>query len=242
MLKIENLHTNVKNEPILKGVNLEVGEGEVHAIMGKNGCGKSTLLSTIMGSEIYTVKGGNITLDGVNITKSEANERANLGLFLTFQTPYEFFEIRTVDILTRIWNTKHVENLSQDEFVATNKELLDLLEIDNEMLKRDFNVGFSGGERKRLEIMQLLLIEPKVILLDEIDTGLDVDSVITIGKALAKYQKEKNATVIIVTHLSTFLNYVTPNKVHVMSDGIVVKTGDGDLAKQITEHGYSIID
>lgn len=240
MLEIKDLHTSVKKEAILKGVDLTIGDGEVHAIMGKNGCGKSTLLSTIMGSEVYKAK-GSILFDGNEIVKLDANLRAKLGIFLTFQTPYEFFEARTIDILTRVWNINKKTNGSPEEFHEAHKDLLESLDIDTEMLNREFNVGFSGGQRKRLEVLQLLLIEPKLILLDEIDTGLDVDSVIAIGKTLAKYQKEKKATVLIVTHLSTFLKYLAPDKVHVIDDGKVVKSGDGSLAKKITEEGYSFI-
>lgn len=240
MLKIKDLHTSVKKDNILKGIDLEIGQGEVHAIMGKNGCGKSTLLSTIMGSEVYDAK-GSIVFNGEEIVSLDANLRAKLGIFLTFQTPYEFFEARTIDILTRVWNINKKTKGSPEDFYKVNKDLLEMLDIDMDMLKRDFNVGFSGGQRKRLEVLQLLLIEPKLILLDEIDTGLDVDSVIAIGKTLAKYQKDKKATVLIVTHLSTFLKYLTPDKVHVIDEGKVVKSGDGTLAKKITEEGYSFI-
>jgi len=240
MLSIKNLHTSVKKEAILKGIDLEVGGGEVHAIMGKNGCGKSTLLSSIMGSEIYKTK-GSIVFNGDEIQNMDTTLRARQGIFLTFQTPYEFFEARTIDILTRVWNINKKTKGTPEEFYEAHKDLLTLLDIDMEMLKREFNVGFSGGQRKRLEVLQLLLTEPKLILLDEIDTGLDVDSVIAIGKTLAKYQKEKNATVLIVTHLSTFLKYLAPDKVHVIDDGKVVKSGDGTLAKKITEEGYSFI-
>lgn len=241
MLEIKDLHTNVKKEAILNGVNLKINEGEIHAIMGKNGCGKSTLLNTIMGSEVYQVKSGKILFDGVEIQKMEANLRAKLGMFLTFQTPYEFFETSTIDILTRIWNITQKTKGTPKDFHKANKALLELLNIDDEMLMREFNVGFSGGERKRLEVLQLLLIEPKVILLDEIDTGLDIDSIIAIGNTLKKYQKDNNATVIIVTHLSTFLKFLKPDKVHVMRDGVVVKSGTNALATKISEVGYSFI-
>ena len=241
MLNIKNLHTSINKQSILKGVNLSVGKGEIHAIMGKNGCGKSTLLNTIMGSEIYKVKKGLISFEDTDITGMEANERANLGIFLSFQTPYEFFEARTVDILTRVWNINKSEKGSNDDFYEANKELIEVLDISKDMLMREFNVGFSGGERKRLEMLQLLLIEPSLILLDEIDTGLDVDSVIAIGQTLKAYQEKHNATILIVTHLSTFLKYLEPTKVHVMNDGVVVKTGDKTLVDLITEKGYSNI-
>lgn len=241
MLEIKNLHTSIKKEPILKGIDLSVGEGEVHTIMGKNGCGKSTLLNTIMGSEMYKLDKGTISLHGKEIQKMDPTDRAKLGMFISFQTPYEFFEATTISILTRIWNINHKVKGSPDDFYAAHTDLLKLLDIDDNMLAREFNVGFSGGERKRLEVLQLLLIKPKLILLDEIDTGLDIDSVIAIGNTLATYQKENKATVIIVTHLSTFLKYLTPDKVHVMSDGVMVKSGDNSLAKRITEEGYSFI-
>lgn len=241
MLKINDLHTSIKKKPILKGINLEVGDGEVHAIMGRNGCGKSTLLNTIMGSEIYRLNTGTIVFNGEEVQELDANIRAKMGMFLSFQTPYEFFEARTIDILTRVWNINKETKGTLDDFHEAHTELFELLDISDEMLKRDFNVGFSGGERKRLEVFQLLLIEPKLILLDEIDTGLDVDSIIAIGRTLAKYQKEKKATVLIVTHLSTFLKYLAPDKVHVIDDGVVVKTGDGTLATKITEEGYSFL-
>lgn len=241
MLEIKNLHTSIKNKRILKGIDLKINNGEVHAIMGKNGCGKSTLLNTIMGSDIYKLVDGSITYNGSEIQNLEANVRANLGIFLTFQSPYDFFEARTIDILTRVWNINKSNKGTVDDFYEKHTELLDLLDINSDMLKREFNVGFSGGERKRLEVLQLLLVKPKLILLDEIDTGLDIDSVIAIGNTLAKYQKENNATVIIVTHLSTFLKYLRPDKVHVIDDGMVVKSGDNSLATKITEEGYSFI-
>ena len=241
MLKIKNLHTSIKDKEILKGINLEVTEGEVHAIMGKNGCGKSTLLNTIMGSEMYKLDSGTIQLFDEEIQTLDANLRAKLGIFLSFQTPYEFFEARTIDILTRVWNINKETKGSPEDFFNTHTELLELLDISLDMLNREFNVGFSGGERKRLEVLQLLLIEPSLVLLDEIDTGLDIDSVIAIGRTLAKYQKDKKATVIIVTHLSTFLKYLTPDKVHVIDDGIIIKSGDNSLATKITEEGYSFL-
>lgn len=241
MLKLSNLKVSVKKEAILNGVNLEVNQGEVHAIMGRNGCGKSTLLSTIMGNEVYSIKDGKIELGNIEIQDMDANLRANLGLFMTFQTPYDFFEVRTVDILTYIWNKKQTEKRTADDFVESNKQLLEDLNITNEMLHREFNVGFSGGERKRLEVAQLLLTNPSIILLDEIDTGLDIDSIITIGNTLKEYQKKKNATVLIVTHLLTFLKYLSPDKVHVMDEGVIVKTGKKDLAERISQEGYSFL-
>lgn len=241
MLVIENLKSNIGKTEILKGVNLKVNSGEIHAIMGTNGCGKSTLLHTIMGNQIYKLTNGEVYLGGEKITKLEPNYRANLGMFLSFQSPYEFFETSTINILTLIWNTKAKKKGNTDDFLRENKQLLNNLKISDEMLSRDFNVGFSGGERKRLEVLQLLLLQPSLVLLDEIDTGLDIDSIISIGNTLKKYQKKNKATFIVVTHLTSFLDYLVPKKVHIMHDGIIVKTGTKSLATKISKVGYSFI-
>lgn len=241
MITIKGLECQVKDTKILKGINLTAKKGEIHAIMGKNGCGKSTLLHTLMGNPIYRVKSGSIHLKSTDITKAETDDRSKLGLFMSFQTPYEFFETTTIEILTRMWAKATDNDADPNHFVSANKKVLENLMITREMLNRDFNVGFSGGERKRLEVLQMLILKPSVLLLDEVDTGLDIDSIILIGNALKDYQKKHKATVLIVTHLSTFLKYLIPNKVHVIKDGVVAKTGSKKLAEQIVEKGYSFI-
>ena len=241
MIHIKGLKCQIKDKNILNGINLKAKEGEIHAIMGKNGCGKSTLLHTLMGNPIYKVKEGSISFMSDDITRSEADDRSKLGIFMSFQTPYEFLETTTMEILTRMWAKKTNSEATPNQFVSANKKVLDDLMITKEMLNRDFNVGFSGGERKRLEVLQMMILEPKVLLLDEVDTGLDIDSIILIGNALKNYQKKHNATVLIVTHLSIFLKYLIPNKVHVIRDGVVIKTGNKKLAEQIVEKGYSFI-
>lgn len=241
MLKIKNLKGGLKDLEILKGINLEFEAGKTYAIMGRNGSGKSTLLSIIMGSEIYQAD-GSITHNGEQVLGIGAENIAKRGIFLSFQSPLEFDEITTIDYLKMLWEkTEGLEGQSDDDFIKANKDLLDSLDITEKMLKRNLNVGFSGGERKRVEVLQLLLIKPKVVLLDEIDTGLDVDSVLSIAKTIAKYQEETDATIIIVTHLSTFLKHVVPDGVHVIEGGLVAKSGDASLAEKITNEGYKSI-
>jgi len=241
MIKITGLECQIKKTQILKGIDLTAKKGEIHAIMGKNGCGKSTLLHTLMGNPIYKVNNGSVALNSNDITRAEADDRSKLGMFMSFQTPYEFLETTTLEILTRMWAKATGKDAKASDFVNANKKVLEELMITDEMLNRDFNVGFSGGERKRLEVLQMLILKPSILLLDEVDTGLDIDSIILIGNALKDYQKKNKATVLIVTHLSTFLKYLVPNKVHVIRDGVIVKTGSKKLAEQIVEKGYSFI-
>lgn len=241
MLEIKGLRGGLKNQTILNGIDLKFEEGTTHAIMGRNGSGKSTLLSVIMGSEVYQ-SSGSVKHDGEEILGLDADKIANRGIFLSFQTPHEFDEITTIAYLKLLWEKSNgFEGKTNNEFKEANKDILESLFISDEMLERKLNVGFSGGEKKRVEVLQLLLIKPKVILLDEIDTGLDVDSVLSIAKTIAKYQADTKATIIIVTHLSTFLKHVVPDEVHVIEDGKVAKTGDASLAEKITNEGYKSI-
>lgn len=241
MITIKGLKCHIKKNEILKGLDLTIKSGETHVIMGKNGCGKSTLLHTLMGNPSFKVTEGEMCIQKVDITRKEPHLRAGLGMFLSFQSPYEFFETTTLEILTRIWNKKNNFVKNTDDFISSNSKLLKSLMIDDKMLNREFNVGFSGGERKRLEVLQMMLIQPKIVLLDEIDTGLDIDSIISIGNTLKEYQKKNKCTMIIVTHLANFLKYIPPNKVHVMNDGKIVKSGKKDLADKINNEGYSFI-
>jgi len=241
MLKIKQLKGGLKDQEILKGIDLEFKEGTTHAIMGRNGSGKSTLLSVIMGSEVYESE-GSILHGDKEILGLGAENIAQLGIFLSFQSPHEFNEISTIDYLKRLWEkSEGLEKQTKEAFYIANEEMFESLDITKDMLERKLNVGFSGGERKRVEVLQLLLIKPKVILLDEIDTGLDVDSVLSIAKTIAKYQAETKATIVIVTHLSTFLKHVVPDEVHIIEAGEVVKTGDASLADKITNEGYKSV-
>ena len=242
MLKIENLHAEVGGTEILKGLTLEVGAGEVHAIMGPNGAGKSTLAYVMGGRPGYEVTGGSVTFDGQDILALEPHERAAAGLFLGFQYPVEIPGVSNVQFLREAANAQRKargdESLTGGEFLKLAKEKAGLLQMDMEMLKRQVNVGFSGGEKKRAEMVQMGILDPKFAVLDETDSGLDIDALKIVGKGINEIMRAADKGVLLITHYQRLLDYVKPDAVHILADGRIVKTGAADLARKLEAEGY----
>ena len=242
MLKIENLHANVGDTEILKGLTLEVGAGEVHAIMGPNGAGKSTLSYVLGGRPGYEVTAGTATLNGVDLLDLDPHERATAGLFLGFQYPVEIPGVSNVQFLREALNAQRgargEEPLSGGEFLKLAKEKAALLKLDMEMLKRQVNVGFSGGEKKRAEMVQMGILDPKFAVLDETDSGLDIDALRTVGDGINSIMRAPDKGVLLITHYQRLLDYVKPDFVHVLAKGRIITTGGPELAMQLEEEGY----
>ncbi|MCI2948059.1 Fe-S cluster assembly ATP-binding protein [Staphylococcus caledonicus] len=238
-LEIKDLHVSIEDKEILKGVNLTVKTDEIHAIMGPNGTGKSTLSSAIMGHPTYEVTQGEVLLDGVNILELEVDERAKAGLFLAMQYPSEITGVTNADFMRSAINAKREEGqeINLMQFIKKLDQEMDYLDIDKDMAQRYLNEGFSGGEKKRNEILQLMMLEPKFAILDEIDSGLDIDALKVVSKGINKMRGE-NFGALMITHYQRLLNYITPDKVHVMYGGKVVKSGGPELAKRLEEEGY----
>lgn len=238
-LEIKDLHVSIEDKEILKGVNLTVNTGEVHAIMGPNGTGKSTLSSAIMGHPSYEVTQGEVLLDGVNILELDVDERAKAGLFLAMQYPSEITGVTNADFMRSAINAKREEGqeINLMQFIKKLDKQMDFLDIDKDMAQRYLNEGFSGGEKKRNEILQLMMLEPKFAILDEIDSGLDIDALKVVSKGINQMRGE-NFGALMITHYQRLLNYITPDKVHVMYAGKVVKSGGPELAKRLEEEGY----
>ncbi|PTK55364.1 Fe-S cluster assembly ATPase SufC [Staphylococcus haemolyticus] len=238
-LEIKNLHVSIEDKEILKGVNLTINTGEIHAIMGPNGTGKSTLSSAIMGHPSYEVTQGEVLLDGVNILELEVDERAKAGLFLAMQYPSEITGVTNADFMRSAINAKREEGqeINLMQFIKKLDEEMDFLDIDKDMAQRYLNEGFSGGEKKRNEILQLMMLEPKFAILDEIDSGLDIDALKVVSKGINEMRGEEFGA-LMITHYQRLLNYITPDKVHVMYGGKVVKSGGPELAKRLEEEGY----
>lgn len=240
MLKISNLHSKIGTTNILKGINLEIHSGEMVVLMGQNGSGKSTLSQVIMGHPSHIVTEGNILFEGHSILDLKVTERANLGIFLSFQYPSEIEGVTVSSYLRLLHNKKTGENISPVKFRTLIKDYLTLLRMDESFLNRYLNDGFSGGEKKRMEMLQMLVLSPKFIILDEVDSGLDVDALRVVTDSI-NYLKEKGSTFLIITHYSRILKYLSPNKVFIMNDGKIVKSGDKDLALEIESTGYERI-
>lgn len=240
ILEIKNLHVSIEDKEILKGVNLTMKTGEIHAIMGPNGTGKSTLSAAIMGNPNYEVTEGEILLDGENILELEVDERARLGLFLAMQYPSEIPGITNAEFMRAAINASRDEDdkISVMDFIKKLDAKMDLLNMPEEMAERYLNEGFSGGEKKRNEILQLLMLEPTFAVLDEIDSGLDIDALKVVAKGVNEMRGD-NFGALIITHYQRLLNYITPDVVHIMMDGKVVMTGDAELAKRLEAEGYS---
>ncbi|HEI1290583.1 TPA: Fe-S cluster assembly ATPase SufC [Staphylococcus aureus] len=238
-LEIKDLHVSIEDKEILKGVNLTINTDEIHAIMGPNGTGKSTLSSAIMGHPSYEVTKGEVLLDGVNILELEVDERAKAGLFLAMQYPSEITGVTNADFMRSAINAKREEGqeINLMQFIKKLDKNMDFLDIDKDMAQRYLNEGFSGGEKKRNEILQLMMLEPKFAILDEIDSGLDIDALKVVSKAINQMRGE-NFGALMITHYQRLLNYITPDKVHVMYAGKVVKSGGPELAKRLEEEGY----
>ncbi|HCV7139755.1 TPA: Fe-S cluster assembly ATPase SufC [Staphylococcus aureus] len=238
-LEIKDLHVSIEDKEILKGVNLTINTDEIHAIMGPNGTGKSTLSSAIMGHPSYEVTKGEVLLDGVNILELEVDERAKAGLFLAMQYPSEITGVTNADFMRSAINAKREEGqeINLMQFIKKLDKNMDFLDIDKDMAQRYLNEGFSGGEKKRNEILQLMMLEPKFAILDEIDSGLDIDALKVVSKGINQMRGE-NFGALMITHYQRLLNYITPDKVHVMYAGKVVKSGGPELAKRLEEEGY----
>lgn len=240
VLEIKDLHVAIDDKEILKGVNLEMKTGEIHAIMGPNGTGKSTLSAVIMGNPNYEVTKGEILFDGKNILDLEVDERARLGLFLAMQYPSEIPGISNAEFMRAAINARRGEDekISVMQFLKKLDKKMELLNMPEEMAERYLNEGFSGGEKKRNEILQLLMIEPTFAILDEIDSGLDIDALKVVAKGINEMRGEEFGA-LIITHYQRLLNYIVPDVVHIMMDGRVVLTGDAELAKRLEAEGYA---
>lgn len=238
-LEIIDLHVSIEDKQILKGVNLVMNTGEIHAIMGPNGTGKSTLSQAIMGHPSYTITKGQVLLDGEDVTEMEVDERARAGLFLAMQYPSEIAGITNAEFMRAAINARRPEDdkISVMNFIKKLDEKMEILNMPEEMAERYLNEGFSGGEKKRNEILQLMMIEPKFAILDEIDSGLDIDALKVVSKGV-NLMSGPDFGVLIITHYQRLLNYVHPTFVHVMMDGRIVKSGDASLAKSLEAEGY----
>ena len=237
-LKIENLHVSIDDKEILKGVNLEVNTNESHAIMGPNGNGKSTLLLSIMGHPRYQITKGKIELDGVDITDYSVDDRARAGLFLGMQYPVEVEGVTNSDFLRAALNSQNDKPISLFKFIKElDKEVADL-KMKPDLAHRYLNAGFSGGEKKRNEILHMKMLKPKFALLDEIDSGLDVDAIKIVGNALKEYYENNDVSFLIITHHTNILKYLVPTHVHILDEGKIIKSGDNTLASLIEKEGY----
>ena len=245
MLEVKDLHARVGTREILTGINLSVKKGEVHAIMGPNGSGKSTLANILAGREDYAVSKGSVTYDGQDLLQMEPEERAREGVFLAFQYPVEIPGVNNAYLLKAALNAirKHRGETELDalEFMSFVKDRMELLGIDSSLLKRPVNEGFSGGEKKRNEIFQMAVLEPRLAIMDETDSGLDIDALKVVSNGINNL-RSPDRSIIVVTHYQRLLNYIVPDCVHVLSSGRIVKSGDKDLALELEEKGYGWID
>ena len=244
LLKIENLHANIEGKEILKGLNLEVKAGEIHAIMGPNGHGKSTLASVLAGREEYEVTEGDISFDGQDLLDLATEDRAREGLFLAFQYPVEIPGVSNINFLKAAVNEVRTHRgqdpLSAKDFMKMVRERSKIMEMDLDLIKRAVNSGFSGGQKKRNEIFQMAMLEPKLSILDETDSGLDIDALRIVSKGVNELKTPNNAS-IIITHYQRLLDYIIPDFVHVLYDGKIIKTGGKELALELEERGYDWI-
>lgn len=244
VLEIKNLKAEVAGEEILKGINLTIQSGEIHVIMGPNGSGKSTLCKVLMGHPSYEITDGSATLNGEDITEMDPNERANLGLFLAFQHPLEIPGVNLGNFL-RIAKTANqkavdpdIQAISPGAFMGEMREQMDKLKMDQKFISRSVNEGFSGGEKKRAEIVQMAVLKPKVALLDEIDSGLDIDALKVVSEGINQNFEETGCGILLITHYQRILNYVKPHFVHIMHAGKIVQSGGQELAHELEENGY----
>ena len=241
MLKINNLHARVEDKEILKGINLTVNAGEVHAIMGPNGSGKSTLAAVIAGKEEFEVTEGEVILEGENLEETSPEDRAHKGIFLSFQYPVEIPGVSVTNFMKTAINesrkAKGLEDMPAKDMLKLIREKSEMLEIDRKFLSRSLNEGFSGGEKKRNEIFQMAMLEPKLAILDETDSGLDIDALRIVANGVNKLKSKDNA-VIVITHYQRLLEYIVPDFVHVLHNGKIVKSGTKDLALELEEKGY----
>ena len=241
MLEIKNLHTVIEGNEILKGIDLKVNKGEIHAIMGPNGSGKSTLASVLAGKDIFEITEGEIIYEGKNLMEMDPEERAKEGIFLGFQYPVEIPGVSMINFLKTALNEqrkhKGLDPIKSSDFLKMVREKKDLVQIDSNLTNRSVNEGFSGGEKKRNEIFQMAMLNPRLSILDETDSGLDIDALRVVAHGVNTLRSDNNAT-IIITHYQRLLNYIIPDRVHVLYDGKIVKSGDKNLAIELEEKGY----
>lgn len=241
MLEVKDLRVSVEGKEILKGLDLTINPGEVHAIMGPNGAGKSTLSAVIAGRDGYEVTGGTITFEGDDVLEMEIEERARAGLLLGFQYPVEIPGVKNVYLLKAALNAKRAHlglpEIEAPEFMKLVREKLKFMKMDGSFLHRSVNEGFSGGEKKRNEILQMLILEPKLALLDEIDSGLDIDALKVVSEGVNSL-RDAGRSIVMVTHYQRLLDYIVPDHIHVLSDGKIIKSGDKSLALELEERGY----
>ena len=244
MLQIRNLHAAIADKEILKGINLEIKKGEIHAIMGPNGSGKSTLSSVLVGNPSYEVTEGEVLFEGQDLLELEPEERAHLGLFMSFQYPVEIPGVSMVNFMRAALNEKRkaqgLDPIPAAEFLKLMKQKRELVELDNKLASRSVNEGFSGGEKKRNEIFQMAMLEPKLAILDETDSGLDIDALRIVAKGVNELRSPENAT-IVITHYQRLLDYIRPDYVHVLYKGRIVRSGGPELALELEEKGYDWI-
>lgn len=237
LLEVKGLHAQVEGQEILKGIDLTLEDGQIHAVMGRNGSGKSTLANVLMGSPFYEVTSGQILFNGRDITGDDTTTRARQGMFLGFQYPVELAGVRVYDFLKTLHVTRTGDGVKPKEFRALLTDLMETLDMEPEVMGRGLNEGFSGGEKKKLEILQLLLLQPKLAILDETDSGLDVDALRTVSWGIKK-AVERGTRVLIITHYTRILDYLSPDMVHVLLDGRIVASDGPDLAQKIDAQGY----
>ena len=244
MLKIENLHASRGDKEILKGISLTVNKGEIHAIMGPNGSGKSTLSSVLVGNPNYEVTGGSVTFEGEDLLELEPEERAHQGLFMSFQYPVEIPGVSMVNFMRAALNERRkaqgLDPIPAPEFLKLMKQKRELVELDSKLASRSVNEGFSGGEKKRNEIFQMAMLEPKLAILDETDSGLDIDALRIVAKGVNELRSPENAT-IVITHYQRLLDYIKPDFVHVLYKGRIVRSGGPELALELERRGYDWI-
>lgn len=238
LLTVKDLVVNVEEKEILHGVNLTIGKGETHVLLGPNGTGKSTLGNTLLGNPKYEVKGGEIWFQGKNITEEPVNERAKMGLFLSFQNPLEVLGVTLSSFIRSAVELKTGKRMRLFEFRKQLEKAMEVLQMDPSYADRDLNVGFSGGEKKKAEILQLLMIEPSLAILDETDSGLDVDAVRTVSAGIEAYRKKCKGSLLIITHSTKILESLPVDQTHIMVEGKIVKTGDASLVEEINREGF----
>ena len=239
MLSIKNIDVLVEKKSVLKNFSLDIDKGSIHVIMGPNGVGKSTLSRVIMGDNNYKIENGSITFNGEDITNMSTDMRSRLGIFLAMQYPLEIDGVSNQDFLRTAMSSHQEKNVGLYDFIVNCEKAVEELKMDKNLIHRSLNVGFSGGEKKKNEVLQIKLLKPKFIILDEIDSGLDVDSLKIVAKNIVKYKEEnKDIAILIITHLTKILEYIKPDYVHVLGDGHILKTGDYSLALDIEKDGY----
>lgn len=239
VIEIKDLQANINGTPILKGVDLTLDSGKVHALMGPNGSGKSTLSNVILGSPTYEVTGGRILVDGVDILEMETHERARLGLFMAFQYPVEIPGVTVGRFLKRAHEIRFESDAARAKgFVKRLRASMDYMEINQQFINRYLNEGFSGGEKKRMEILQMLMLEPSFAILDETDSGLDIDALKVVARGVNKLREETDFGALVITHYQRILNYIHPDYVHIMYKGRIVTSGGGDLVEELEAKGY----